>query len=385
MHIRALGTALELLCDGSVPAETVREVLESWSDARIPGVPGAERISLSVGPGRAGRALVTVDRADQLGQVLSTVVTQRALTRRRGTHVLLHACGLALEDGRVIAFVGPSGMGKTTLARTLGRRWGYVTDETVAIATSPERYGQVLPFPKPLSIVQEGAPKRQVSPSALGLAPLPDVPLRIAAIVLIERSESPVDESGRFRPGPAEIESERLPLAESVGLLAPHLSYLSSLEQPLSELARLIEGVGGVVRLRYREAAQVATVVDELVSADPHDRSGTGRWNAGDVPGIAAGAAHPETAATRTWSPAPATDWLDTGGAVVVLRGTQVHVLSGIAPPLWRRALASPRPGLPELTSAVVDAVGRPPGGGAEDRVLAALGQLVDEGVLVTG
>ena len=395
IQVDALGIPLELVCDTSVPSWAVQEMLSSWADARDPRSRQPERITISVGSDSSHRSLVTVPTADQLGQVLSTVVTQRALSRNRGTHVLLHASGIALDDGRVIAFVGPSGMGKTTLARALGRDHGYVTDETVAISSSPETFGQIAPYRKPLSLVQDGAPKRQVAPGELGLQPLPESPLRIAAIVLIDRIS--YEDDGDASPGADEFTLEQLPLAESIALLAPHLSYLASLEQPLTVLAQLITRTGGVERLRYRDARAVLAAVEEILSppteANEHgggpDEPTPETVSSGRTSSDTESSSHTRRAApapppldTPTWSAAPSIEWLDDGDTVVTLQAGQVRVLAGIAPALWRRALAAPSPGRSELLAAVLEEFGAPEGLDASELVQAAIDQLADEGLL---
>ncbi|KQQ05575.1 hypothetical protein ASF42_03125 [Rathayibacter sp. Leaf294] len=97
-------------------------------------------------------------------------VTLRAIEAAQGSLLMLHACALADPSGATVVFVGPSGRGKTTAAATLGRSYGYVTDETTGI--TPD--GRILPYEKPLLIrTAEGMPKRPFSPDELGLLPAP--------------------------------------------------------------------------------------------------------------------------------------------------------------------------------------------------------------------
>src|SRR3954469_15529505 len=116
---------------------------------------------------------------------LTSAVTVALMTRRAGSLLMLHACGLAEpRTGATVALVAPSGTGKTTLARTLGTTWGYVSDETVAL----EEDGTVLPYPKPLSclLTPDAEVKHQLAPDDCGLVPAaPD--LHIAAVLLLER------------------------------------------------------------------------------------------------------------------------------------------------------------------------------------------------------
>ena len=108
--------------------------------------------------------LVLVDRRAKLSQRVRIVAIKvpdfllaarrlaSAIDQRAGEVIMLHAAGLALPDGRVVAFVAPSGTGKTTLSRTLGKAFGYVSDETVVINFD----GTVTPYPKPLSVIRSG-------------------------------------------------------------------------------------------------------------------------------------------------------------------------------------------------------------------------------------
>ena len=128
---------------------------------------------------------------------------------------MLHAAAVALDDGRVIGFVGPSGRGKTTASQALGRTYGYVTDETLAIRPD----GSVVAYPKPLSI---GArPGHEAHRAGLGARPSPGPTgkLRLAALVLLDRRpdvEQPYVESVPIDRGPARARPpDELPVCSS--------------------------------------------------------------------------------------------------------------------------------------------------------------------------
>src|SRR5690606_2237523 len=99
----------------AVPAELEDAVRHAWSGAQTsPGEPDAE---IEITP--------TASLTSYLGY-LSSHVTMAAIGHQQGSLVMLHAGALALPDGRVVAFVGPSGRGKTTLTAALSREYGYV-------------------------------------------------------------------------------------------------------------------------------------------------------------------------------------------------------------------------------------------------------------------
>ena len=133
----------------------------------------------------AGTDLFGTDLATVMDR-LSPLITRLAVTERAGELTMFHACALADPvTGDTAVLFGPSGTGKTTLARTLGTDFAYVTDETAAVT----RDGLLVPYPKPLSILigPRDRLKRQVSPGELGLRRLGDGPYRLRALVQLHR------------------------------------------------------------------------------------------------------------------------------------------------------------------------------------------------------
>ena len=168
---------------------------------------------------------------------VSRALTTSSILRRAGQCLMLHAAGVAADDGGTVALVAASGTGKTTAARLLGRSLGYVSDETVAI----EHDLTVRAHPKPLSIVVDPAEpttKHERSPDDLGLQRAPGS-LRLAAVVLLERR--------------ADVSAPRLEpigLIEAMGAVLPQTSALPSLDRPLDRLARVLATGHGPYRLR---------------------------------------------------------------------------------------------------------------------------------------
>lgn len=329
----------------------------AWQDARTDaaGVGDAD-IEVVAAAGGSIRALLSS---------LSQRVTLAAIEAQRGRLWMLHAAGIALPDGRVVALVGPSGRGKTTASRVLGEAYGYVSDETVAIDGS----GRVLPYRKPLSIVEAGEPeKAQRSPSALGLGSLPDASLRLAGIVLLDRREGV---SGS-------IVSD-VDLGDALDELVAQSSYLTNLPAPLRTIAAHVASVGGVRRVSYTDAAALVSVIPDVAAESPSPPQVSKSVSSGHGP-VAAGAGG------RVFRRVPPLDELPLAGPdrLALLHidadhsGT-VRVLAGIAPALWRAADGVE---LDALVEAAVSAHGVPEGTDAATAVASAADELVEAGVL---
>lgn len=189
---------------------------------------------------------------EEVLHMLSPTVTQRAIASNRGKLVMLHAAALAdAETGATAVLVAPSGTGKTTASRALGRRFAYLSDETAAIT----RDGIVLPYRKPLSVLQGSNPlKSQHAPSELGLR-MTDRECRVAALLVIERVMDHRNEPTVTPLNPV----------DAIAAIAAQSSYLPSLERPLHRLAEVVEHAGGAHHVAYREAATLEDVLRRLL------------------------------------------------------------------------------------------------------------------------
>ncbi|MDQ0689814.1 ATP-binding protein [Arthrobacter sp. W4I7] len=302
---------------------------------------------------------------EELAENLTSRLTVAAILANAGDLVMLHACGVAdRETGAVVALVAKSGTGKTTAASVLARSYGYVTDETVAIAPD----GWVVPYPKPLSVKQEpGSPKGQVGPDELGLLPVPANPF-IQSIVLLDRVQAD-------RPSAPVL--ERVPLADAVLALIPDSSSQGDIVEPLRSLCRLIDRVGGVWKATYSEAADLPAALEPLFRTQLEKRPGTEpEWEAraaeGDRPG------HIPDGRIRRAAPK---DAVAIGGDLLMMLDNEIVRLSGIGPAIWE-ASANPV-GLHQLADEVGKVHGTPEG--YRNAVAAATAQLIAKSILEQG
>ncbi|MFC8501950.1 hypothetical protein ACFUC1_06290 [Pedococcus sp. NPDC057267] len=202
------------------------------------------------GPVRHRTEPVTAADLEDLLQLLTQRVTVAAIDALAGRHLMLHAACLAdPASGRAAVFVAPGGTGKTTLVRTLGRGRWYVTDETAVVRAD----GSIEPYPKPLSVRRAPGSlfKDETAPSAAGLQ-APTGPVRAAALAVLRRDDAHVG-------APAVT---TLGTLDAVVELTHHASHLPSLERPLQRVAALVESLGGVHVVTYRESADLAELVD---------------------------------------------------------------------------------------------------------------------------
>lgn len=342
LDVSALGTRIRLVFADELDDAAVQGIEASWKGARLPSEPESTPDDT---------ILVTAEEdLDLVSEMLTVRVTLAALGRRRGEMFLFHACGVADPDGRVAAFIGPSGRGKTTLSRALGAMHGYVSGETVAVDDDL----RVRPYRKPLSVVREGRPKEQLAPEDAGLRSLPDAALVLTALVLLERDEA---------HSAPHIEQVELP--DAIAELVPQMSYLAELPRPLQALAELADRIGGIVRLNYPDASMVAPLLPELLD---HARV-NGDW-----------APAPVDVENLEFDLSTVVDAIRCGDRVIVLAERWVHVLDGIAPVIWL-ALTQGR-GTDEIVRDVLDVFGPPPEGDAHALVVAAIDRLADDGIL---
>ena len=262
MELVALGVPISVHFTGSGAHRLAEVCQHAWQDCLAPrGQPSAPEAAIEAcldpDPSLVGaasrRGAVAHTDVDRLMERLTQVITERAITANAGRLTMLHAVALSHPaTGATIVLPAPSGTGKTTVARCLGSRFGYVSDETVGIRHD----GRIVTYPKPLSVLPSSGLriKAQLPATDLGLLP-PIGDLRLAAIVKLARSSD----------GPKEPEIERVSTVRGVYEIGPEVSYLTRHPRPLHRLQQLLESVGGLTILRYRDAGDLAPVVHRLL------------------------------------------------------------------------------------------------------------------------
>lgn len=359
LHVSAIGTTVGIDLSG-LDADGADAVKAAWADAAAD--PAGEPVAIVVPrPGPRTRML----------QSLSQQVTRAAIDARRGDLWMLHAAGIATPEGEVVAFVGPSGRGKTTASRHLGRRYGYVSDETIGIA----RDGRVVAYRKPLSIIEEArAPKVERAASSIGLGGIPR-DLFVRAIVLLHRDAS--------HDGAPAV--RRLDLADALDDLVTQSSHLAERPDSLRFIAAIAEATGGIRAVRYREATDLEGIVDELLDGEvavPVVAPAIVREPAASDGDSSDG----DSSDGLRFSRASAVDELELAGSdrIAVLtrdaagRGV-VRVLDGIAPTLWAAASGV---SFDALVAAASATHGAPEGVDPAAIVRANVDRLVLEGLL---
>lgn len=274
MRLEALEVPFEIRCAGSGAAELAASVVAAWEwctveTAHDESDEAVQRVTVALDDG-----LDSLDSTDSLGSPhevarssslsaqdistlmdrLSPMVTRLAVTQRRHDLVMFHACAAAdPRTGDTVVLYGPSGTGKTTLARTLCTDLVYLSDETAGV----DRDLRVVPYLKPLSIIVKPGDrlKEQVSPGRLGLLRPDGTTYRLRGLIQLRRDPA--------HTGAALLEP--LATVDALPELMAQTSYTREMERPLHRLADIAQRVGGVRRATYAEAAQLRPVVRAIL------------------------------------------------------------------------------------------------------------------------
>ncbi|BDZ64528.1 hypothetical protein [Agromyces mangrovi Wang et al. 2018] len=381
--VRALATTVCIAPDETLPESDRAALAVQWSDLLIDDDARAA-LTIHVGIGPSELEILSVDDRrlvagsfEELADRLATEVTLAGLKSLQGQALLLHACAVDVGDGRVVAFVGPSGRGKTTAAEALAHEFGYVTDETVAV----RRDGTVVSYRKPLSIGSRPGSKLHVPASGLGLKAVSEDALELAAVVLLDR-----------RPDVESPRVEQVPLAEGLPELVRQTSYLTLMHRPLRTVSDLLRSTGGIRRVVYGEAATLPAIMDEILEAtDPEppmlvDVATRSNRDCGCVQDLVPG--EPITTNTPLEEAPPGSyrrtvhsDSLMIDDSLFVLKEFDVLVLEGLGPIVWLGAEDSTED---ELRATALEQLPEPPEGVDPALVVSgAIKDLLDAGLLV--
>lgn len=375
--VRALGSTVRIELDDSLSAADQESIKAHWVDLAHDGDGEPDhviRASVRQQPDSIdGAYVVRANSPEALAQRITSEITTGAINALRGEALMLHASAVALDDGRVVGFVGPSGRGKTTAAEVLGRAYGYVTDETLAVRVD----GSVVAYPKPLSIGLWPQVKTTEPASTLGLRGAPEADLRLAAIVLLDR-----------RPGVEQPFVESVPIIEALPQLVPQVSHLSALERPLRTLVQAIIATGGVRRVVYSEASSLPPLIDDLLQQTDGDAPALM-----DVPKMSQrecdcfssrGGKESDPSAVEQSDAYWRATYVDAAfvdDALIVLLRNHVVVLAGVGPTLW---LAADGLTQEELRQAALRELPEPPVGVDIAHVISdALQGMVETSILV--
>lgn len=344
----------------AVDQADTRQTVLTWSRCHpevLPASPQSGTIS------SVDRSFPRTTVGEQSGDDIVEAATDTAITAGRGRRLMFHAAGLADPvTGRTAALIAPSGTGKTTICATLGRRFGYITDETVI--ADPESLN-VVPFPKPLSVLGPSGrrPKSLHSPDTLGLLHAPPAPT-LHALVPLARDPTHI--------GPPTLDT--LALGDGLTTLLPQTSSLAALDRGLVQLCRAVDRLGGLRCLRYAESDNAVELLDELLTADVSTENTPAAWEAVPTEELV-----PRAVGGRPPLRRPVDDAIHlSDGTLGLLHQERFTLLSGIGPALWESA--AHHTAVEDLVADLRDSPDAPPD--AEQLLRCGITDLSDRGLL---
>ena len=237
--------------DADADARLWERLLRAWSRCVVDVDPGLVPETVAV-PRQAWESRKHPIDHEAVLQSVTQQVTQAFIRQQAGKLFMVHAGGVShLESGRSLVCVAPGGTGKTTLTAALGKRHGYLSDETIGVRLD----GSIAPYPKPLSLRTAAPHKAETSPDDLGLLTAPPVP-HLGTVVVLDR-----------RDHVSGVEVERLGTLEAIEAITEQTSSLGHLPRGLHVVASLLESTGGAERWRYSEHADLLDLADDRLGA----------------------------------------------------------------------------------------------------------------------
>lgn len=340
--VRVLGVAV------AVPAHDARtaaRLRHQWSRA----------LTTSPSDVTADASGLSVLEPEEHDYAMTSRVTLRALEATAGTRLNIHAGAVADSEGRAMAVVGESGMGKTTAIRALARRLGYLSDETVSLSPDLTVYSHA----KPLSVITEPTrpySKSSVSPDDAGLL-VPPEHATLRRIILLRR--------GRGTEGLVPVTTP-----EAMVEIVPQTSSLVLLDHPLLTLGDAIERCGGAFALHYTEIDDHLDALVRLLSQPRREQRPPAHHPPVDLPPPRQG----------EWSRHPWRDAVAYDDELVVMIENTARLLGGLGSTIWL-ALAVPMNAAQLLAVAQAEHGPHPE---AATLVEAALEKLVEHGLVIT-
>ena len=355
MWLDLIGNPFFVNLDKLTPELRTR-VRQLWSRCESAGA-HPESVSVEFSNGDANE----LESMSELTMALTNLAIEHADPAK---FLLIHACAVANEAGSAVGFIGQSGAGKTTAATALGKRFQYLTDETLALDLADSG---VLEYAKPLSVVAGPGPKLQKSPDELGLQRVTEK-ATLGSLYFLNRVA-----------GTSEVQVEVLGWQSVLEQLVPQVSYLERRATPLQDLFTVIRTYGGIPRVTYSEAAQLDAFVGaptaSMESNFPEPRQV-------ELPDLIPGQVYMVPGGVGSLRP---TDAVIVGDQLVLLVRGRVVVLEPLPTEIWLLALQPRRfDELLELLKAKF-----PTDGLAESELVAALDgilqQLHEVGAVIYG
>ena len=338
--VRVLGVAVAIPAHD---AETAARLRHQWARA----------LTTSPAEVNADAGGLSALEADQHDYAMTSRVTLRALEATAGTRLNIHAGAVADPEGRTLAVVGESGMGKTTAIRALATRLGYLSDETVSVDADLT----VHPHAKPLSVITDRSRadrKASVSPDDAGLL-IPPNHATLRRIVLLRR--------GQGTEGLVPISTP-----EAMVEIVPQTSSLVLLDNPLLTLGEIIERCGGAFALHYEEVSDHLDELIHVLTEPDRERRSVGHHPPADQPEAVPG----------QWSRTPWRDAVEYDGELVVMVEDTALLLAGLGSTLWL-ALRDPATVTDLVALAELEHGPHPQ---ANSLIEAALSELVEHGLV---
>ena len=114
--VLALASRVRIELDDSLSTADQESIKAHWVDLAHDGAGEPDRVIRAGVHDQSdsydGSYTIRADSPEALAQRITSEVTVGAIGGLRGEALMLHASAVALDDGRVIGFVGPSGRGR---------------------------------------------------------------------------------------------------------------------------------------------------------------------------------------------------------------------------------------------------------------------------------